>query len=321
MAEQPQPLSQGAVTTVPAATPQVPAGSEVAPLPPLSGDQQIQFSDRDGSPVVKSVSELADAFRGRIPSEDQEKLTLYKKAFEQNDPAAIRSMYEQFMPEVPAPSATPEAVQEQLTATNKKIDDLTTLMQGQIQPTVQSINQQREVAVFDQSLKENVKDYPTTVAHPEGAMLAQQRYTALLEAFRQGGHDPDKFTPQIRQQVAIKASQDIEQFLAGTVQVFGGRIPGAVPSGPNVTSVNDQGQGAPPGVLKAPLQMTGQGYQDTRVPPGAPAPQTPLPGTPVLAPTGSAPGMVPDQEQNVPMTQSRLVEMMRARTQAATGMV
>lgn len=321
MAEQPQPLQQGAVPSpvAPAAATQAPA--DPSGIPPLDGTMPIRFTDGDGNPTVQTVNELAEAFRNRIPAGDMEKLNLYKKAFEQNDPVAIRQMYKQCMPEAPAVPVAPEAVQEQLAATNKKIDDLTTLIQGQVQPTVQSINQQREVAIFAQSLKESEKDYPCAAFHPDGALLTQQRFVSLVEECRKAGHNPDTFTPQIRQQLAIKAAQDIELHLKGTVEKFGGRIPGAGPSGPLVTSVNDQGQGNAPGVRKAPFQMTNQGYQDSRIPPGTAVPQAPLPGTPIPVPVGGAPGMVPEQSPNPAMNESQLVEMMRARTQAAAGTI
>lgn len=319
MADQPQPLQQGAVAPSPVAPPAAaPVSADPSPMP---GETPIQFTDRDGTPVVQTAAALAEVFRNRVSEGDRTEFELYQKAFKENDPQAIRKMYEKFMPEAPVVAPTPEQHSEQMSAMNTKIEELTKLVQTGIQPTVQQINTQREIAEFSSSIKANPKDFPCTGLHPQGAEFAQQRYVALTEECKRAGHDPDKFTPQIRSQLAAKAAQDIEQFFAGSIGVFGGRIPGGVPAGPNVSSVNDQGQQNVPGVHKAPYQMTQQGYQDMRLPTGAPIPQEPLPTAAVPLTGGGAPGMVPDQNPNASMTPSRMTELMKAKTQMAAGTV
>lgn len=319
MASEPQPLPQGAVPT-PAATPQVPVVQ--TEIPPLSGETPIQLMDQNGNPTVKTVSELAEGWRGQISPEDKEGFALYQKAFVQNDPTAIRQMYQKFMPPEAAAAPTPEAAQEQMAAMSQQITELKQLVQTNIQPTVQEINTHREVAVFGQSLKENEKTFPCTVAHPDGATLTQQRFVALQEECRRAGHDPATFTPQVRQQLAVKAAQDIEQHLRRGVQVFGGTVPGVAPAGPNITSVNDQGADPTPGVHKAPYQMGPEGYTDTRLPQGAPVQQAPLSSVPIQTPVGGAPGMVPEQSPN-PQIAGRggLSALMKQRMDMAAGTV
>lgn len=319
MAEQPQPLPQGSVPQSDPATPPATTPVQEA-IPPISGDQQIQFTDRNGQPVVQTAAQLAEAFRNRVSDEDRADLTLYQKAFKEGDPEATRQIYEKYMPSAPASASTPKDIQEQLSATNKRLEELTTAV-GKIQPTVTDINAQREVVVFGQALKQSEKEYPYSATHPKGAALVQQRYNGLLAEAKQMGHDPGTFTPQIRQQIAARAVQDIEAHLKETAEAFQGRVPGAAqPSGPNITSVNDQGQNNDPTHREAPIQLGSQGYFDSRLPSGAPVPGETLPNTPVSIPTGAAPGVMDGQVVSGPMTQSQLAERMKARINAASGL-
>jgi hypothetical protein len=322
MAEQPQPLPQGQAPPVQEA-PQATPTQTTESAPPLEGSQQIQFTDANGQPVVRTLDQMAEAYRNQsnLTPEQLADFEMYDKAFNQNDPVATKAIIDKFNPQgqttVPP---TPEQYQEALAAMQKRLDTVEGQL-GRVTPTVADINTQREVMAIGQVLKQREKEYPFTARHPQGAQLIQQRRTALLQYAQSQGHDPAKMGPELMSQVDSNSVNFVEEFLKTTAAAYGVQAPATAPTGPNVTSVNDQNQNSDLNQIPARFQLGPQGYSDRlNPPPGQPVPGQPLPSQPVVAPQGGMVGVVPEATDQK-MDKDNLIDRMRARTSTMGGTV
>lgn len=272
-----------------------------------------------------NLGELIEAKKNALSPEDQKRFETYQRSMA-GDIDATRELMEAA---IPKPVPKPE---EQVGTLQQQYDDLqktVTSLQEQVKGTSAVTDQVRTIADLNATgrlVEAGVKEYPMLhrlVAH-SGVGVLQSVHAAraqIVQAVQQqnGTNLPfGSFPPETQVVINKAALAQAESNLASLMGVYGLK-PEAAPTAPQVTSINDQG--AAPSAGHQPARMSvnqfNQTVVDGQVVGASPeAPNPPLPAVPVTPPSaGAAPGPVPVQDPNRPMTLDEMNANLKARGQ------
>lgn len=300
----------------PEATPPVPD-----PIPPISGDQRIQFQGKGGVQEQQTLQRLVDAYNERPDANMAEQLSLYEKS-SKGDLQAASDLLSKFAG-TPAAAAVAAGATDVPAAGDKalgeRLEVLEKLIQGDLNPLVQQIRNASNLHSIQGAIESQKDKYPHLARSSMAAGAVETAMNKLRQLAADRNYDLSKAPPEILAQVRDRAFADTEATFKKLAGDFGVDLSIVAPvpaTGP--VSVNDQDP-ASVGDRPPRYQLNRDGvYFDTMAPGAAPV-NPPLPVTPVgPVPAGGAPGVAPPASSG-PMTPARLREMTRARAQTLVG--
>lgn len=281
------------------------------PIPDADPNTKYQVADGKGGLVTMSLGEMAGeaiAAKGL-----RDKNAIYDKAFEQNDPEALKTLIDKF---TPTPGEGKPQVPVEMEAVVGVIEELkgqVTALQGQIAeatPVTQAITRMTEINSLGQEIKNQGEKYPTLAKVSEAPAAVHQQ----LKQFENQLKATKNIALRDHPQLYIQARDRIFGQMEERMKVLQTQLGGAPPSAPTpgARSVNDQNlTGAdratetyrPPRI--DPLAVDG-------VPVTAPPVNAPLPTAPVAVPPSGTLGTTVPQEGG-PLTTNTLTDRMRSR--------
>lgn len=240
-------MSDTPVTAVAAAPAGPPAAAATLPTPPRpAASQSVAQEDRfvvpfpDGREEVVTPDQLAEAYRSvrSRPSVEPEVLelaTLMDKAAK-GDQEAVRKVMEKVYGVPKAPDAPPDP--PAIAVLKKEVEDLKTAL-GSVAPTVEQINEAKNIHNLDRLIETNKDKFPFLSRSPQRAQEAYQMWNQALNLVRSRGVDPAALNTGQLETVAGFVLKTLEDKLQITLKAFGVQVPANGTSRPPVM-VDDQ---------------------------------------------------------------------------------
>lgn len=305
-AEPPKVEGQPPAKEVPVATP--PPSDK--PIPDIDPHMKLQVADGKGGMVTMSLGEMADEALAAKGLRD--KNAIYDKAFEQNDPEALKTLIDKF---TPAPGEGKLQVPPEMEAVVGVIEELkgqVTALQGQIAeatPVTQAITRMTEINSLGQEIKNQGEKYPTLAKVSEAPAAVHQQLKQFEVQLKATKNITLREHPQLYMQARDRIFGQMEERMKVLQTQLGGAPPKA-PT-PGARSVNDQN-------LTGADRAT-ETYRPPRIDPlavdqvpMAPPVNAPLPTAPVTVPPSGTLGTTVPQEGG-PLTTNTLADRMRNR--------
>jgi len=292
----PAPTMGPSVSTGPVTQPVVPPPE----LPALTREQIVEIPGKDGVFQTTTLGAMADALVNAPDAKLIEQAELYRKATQENDPAAMRELVNQGLP-AEVPPATPE--QEQITALRQELDKTNLFIKEKMEPLSNQIEQVQGLNQMKATIEQSKETHPLSAKYPGSPSIVLGRVRHYMALAKQAGHDLTN--PNLTQQVVKTSLDETEAFVHQVLTAFqvAASTPAAVPTGP--VSVNDQVPGQEQ-LTPAPIQRLPDGSYGR---PGTPAP---LSAVPVPVPVGNMVGAQPPTPTG-PMNPKAMADQMQVR--------